>query len=46
MSFDMEMNEHIPRKFASRILLVKIEAKNREKGFSVKLMTQSLLVAS
>jgi hypothetical protein len=46
MSLDIEINEHIPRKLARRMLLVNIEAKNREKGFSVKLMTQALLVAS
>jgi hypothetical protein len=27
------MNEHIPRKFARRILLVKIDAKKSENGF-------------
>jgi hypothetical protein len=35
MSFEIEMNEHIPRKFARRMLLVKIEAKKSEKGFKI-----------
>jgi hypothetical protein len=34
MSFDIEMNEHIPRKLARRILLVRIDAKKREKGLT------------
>jgi hypothetical protein len=32
VSFDMEIKEHMPRKFASRILLVNIEANNRITG--------------
>jgi len=38
MSLDMEMNEHIPRKLASRMLLVKIDAKNSENGLSIGVM--------
>ena len=32
MSLEILMNEHIPRKFASRMLLVNIEATNRANG--------------
>jgi hypothetical protein len=32
ISLDMEMNEHIPKKFARSMLDVKIDAKNNEKG--------------
>jgi hypothetical protein len=32
MSLEIEMNEHIPRKLAKRIVLVKIEAKNSVNG--------------
>jgi hypothetical protein len=31
-SFEMEINEHIPRKFVSSMLLVKMEAKNNTNG--------------
>jgi len=31
ISFEMEMKEHIPRKFARRMLLVNIDAKKRLK---------------
>jgi len=33
ISFEIDINEHIPRKFVRRILLVKIDAKNNTKGF-------------
>jgi len=31
ISFEIEINEHMPRKFARRMLLVNIDAKKREK---------------
>jgi hypothetical protein len=35
MSFDMEIKEHIPRKFARRMLLVNMDAKKSEKGLRI-----------